>query len=169
MASVNVDAVMSRLNPLIVAILRTPVLHWLLSPGLMLVRVTGRRSGRRYRIPVGYQRDGDDLIVLVSRARKKQWWRNYREARKTEIRLRGRDRQGEAVVIAPGSAEFDHQIERSLARMPRMASVFGVERYDKRSGLTASQLEHLAREIAIVRIAVDKVRDSLRPLNPSES
>ena len=80
MTSINVDALASRLNPLVVAILRTPLVHWLLSPGLMLLTVTGRRSRRRYTIPVGYQRDGSDLIVLVSEAPKKQWWRNCREA-----------------------------------------------------------------------------------------
>ena len=79
--AIHVDALTSRLNPLVVAILRTPWVHWLLSPGLMLITVTGRRSGRRYTIPVGYQRDESDVIVLVSEARKKQWWRNYLEAR----------------------------------------------------------------------------------------
>jgi hypothetical protein len=40
--------------------------------------VTGRRSGVRYTIPVGYRRRGDVLDALVSKAPTKQWWRNYR-------------------------------------------------------------------------------------------
>ena len=50
----SIDSVMSRLNPAICAVLRSRF-HWLLSRGLMLVTVTGRKSGRQYTIPVGYQ------------------------------------------------------------------------------------------------------------------
>jgi deazaflavin-dependent oxidoreductase (nitroreductase family) len=149
---INVDAFASRLNPLVIAILRAPLLHWLLSPGLMLLTVRGRRSGRRYTIPVGYQRDGALLIVLVSEARKKQWWRNYREAQPAEIRLRGRAHTAVAVVIASDSEEFASRLERSLQRMPSMARVFGVTGYDKRTGLTTDQHSFLAKQIAIVRI-----------------
>ncbi len=152
MTSINVDALASRLNPLVVAILRTPLVHWLLSPGLMLLTVTGRRSGRRYTIPVGYQRDAGNVIVLVSEARKKQWWRNYREARPVEIRLRGRSHAGRAVAIAPDSEEFARRIEGSLRRLPGLARIFGVTGYDRRAGLTPEQHAYLARQIAIVRI-----------------
>jgi hypothetical protein len=48
----SVDGVLSRLNPLIAGLLRSP-LHPLLSPGLLLLTVTGRHSGRATAIPVG--------------------------------------------------------------------------------------------------------------------
>ena len=159
MESINVDAIMSRMNPLIICVLRTPLFHWLLSPGLILIAVTGRRSGRRYTIPVGYQRDSGALIVLVSQARKKQWWRNYREAQSTVIRLRGRERQGKAVLISPDSREFARRVESSLQRMPSMARVFGVTDFDKRQPLSREQHEYLAREIAIVRIDLSETGD----------
>ena len=155
MASIDVDAIASRFNSLVIAILRTPLLHWLLSPGLLLITVTGRRSGRRYTIPVGYQRDRGKLIVLVSRARKKLWWRNYREAQRAEICLRGRSRPAEAVAIAAGSEEFSRRVEHALRRMPFMARVFGVTGYDRRHPLSREQHEYLAREIAIVRIELE--------------
>lgn len=106
----SIDSLFSRLNPLVVAILRSP-LHGLASSGLLLLRVTGRRSGRHYSIPVGYQRDGDDLIVLVSEARKKQWWHNYREPADVTLRLRGQERRGRAVLVAPESQEFGERAE----------------------------------------------------------
>ena len=150
--SIDLDALASRLNPLVIAILRTPVLHWLLSPGLMLIHVTGRRSGRCYTIPVGYQRDGADVIVLVSEAREKQWWRNYREAQPVEIRLRGRAHHCQALALPPDSEDFGSQIERSLRRIPGMARVFGVSGYDRRIGLSPEQRAYLAQQIAIVRL-----------------
>src|SRR5206468_12338216 len=67
---VDLDRLMTRLNPVVAWLLRSP-LHPLLSGALMLLQVTGRRTGRRYWIPVGYQRDGSTITVLVSRARRK--------------------------------------------------------------------------------------------------
>jgi len=63
----DVDRLVRHLNPLVAWLLRS-TLHPLVSGGLMLLEVTGRRTGRRYWIPVGYQRNGDAIIVLVSHA-----------------------------------------------------------------------------------------------------
>ena len=114
----SADAFFSRLNPLISGILRSPF-HWLLSPGLMLVTVTGRRTGRRYTIPVGYQRDGETLAVMVSEARRKSWWRNYLEPAPLELRLRGRKLQGRAEVVAPGTDEFRRGAARTCRQLRR--------------------------------------------------
>jgi deazaflavin-dependent oxidoreductase (nitroreductase family) len=152
---VSVDAVLSRLNPLIAGVLRSP-LHPLLSPGLLLLTVTGRHSGRRYSIPVGYQRDGNDLVVMVSEARRKRWWRNYHEPGPVSVRLRGQDRSGRAELVAPGSDEFREIADQTLRRVPYMRRVFRVADYDPRVGLRPDQLELLGEEIAIVRIRLER-------------
>jgi deazaflavin-dependent oxidoreductase (nitroreductase family) len=151
---VSVDAVLSRLNPLFTALLRSP-LHGLLSPGLLLLTVTGRKSGRCYTIPVGYQRDGDDLVVIVSEARRKQWWRNYYEPGPVTVRLRGRERSGRAELVAPGSDEFRTLADETLRRVPYMRRVFRVADYNPRAGLRGDQLDRLGEEIAIVRIRLE--------------
>lgn len=91
----SVDTMMSRLNPVVTSILRSPF-HWLLSPGLMLLSYTGRASGRHITIPVGYQRTGDRVTVMVSEAKTKRWWRNFREPCDVSLRIRGRTRRGRA-------------------------------------------------------------------------
>ena len=149
----SLDGALSLLNPVIAALLRSP-LHPLLSPGLVLLTVTGRHSGRRYRIPVGYQRDGDDLVVMVSEARHKQWWRNYYEPAPMSLRLRGREYTGRAELVPPGSDEFCVLVERTLERVPWMARVFHVD-YDTETGLRADQFDALGEEIAIVRIRLE--------------
>ncbi len=146
----SVDRFFSRLNPLIVGILRSP-LHALLSGGLMLLTVTGRRSGRRFTFPVGYQRQGGELVVMVSEARRKSWWRNFSEPGGVEMRVRGRELSGEAQLVDPGSAEFRSSCERTLRRMPWLGRVFRID-YDRNRGLGEEQLEHLRKEIAVVRI-----------------
>ncbi len=146
----SVDAFFARLSPLISLILRSP-LHWLLSPGVMLITVTGHRSGRRYTLPVGYQRYGEVLTVMVSEARKKQWWRNYREPGPVVMRVRGRELRGQAEQVPPDSDEFRICSERTLRRMPWLGRVFQVA-YDKRVGLTDDQVKRLGEEIAVVRV-----------------
>lgn len=149
----SVDSTVTRWNPLVVAVLRSPF-HWLLSYGLMLITLTGRRSGRAYTIPVGYQKDGDVITVLASEAPSKHWWRNFQTPSEVGVRLRGKDLSGTAALLAPDSSEFRTQSERTLRRLPFMAKVFGVDDYDRRRGLTGEQVVTLGRSIAIVQIRV---------------
>jgi deazaflavin-dependent oxidoreductase (nitroreductase family) len=146
----DADRWATRLNPLVVALLRSP-LHRVLGGGLMLLTVTGRRSGRRYTIPVGYQRDGDALHVLVSKARRKQWWRNFRDPAPVEVELRGERFAAVGHVVDPRSERFVAVVERTLRRLPMLARQLGVA-WDPRAGLDATQREVLARESALVAI-----------------
>ncbi len=147
------DRIMTILNPVIVWILRSP-LHPLLSPGLMLIAVTGRRTGRRYTIPVGYQRHGDEITVLISKARRKRWWRNYLEPRPVELHVRGRVLHGEARVVPGPSEEFRAAMDGTFRRLPFMGRQFGIN-YDRRTGLTDDQWQTVAAEGAVVKIVVD--------------
>jgi F420H(2)-dependent quinone reductase len=149
---VDADRLMTRLNPLVAGLLRSP-LHSLASRWLLVLTVTGRRSGRRYAIPVGYQRDGDRLVVLVSNARRKRWWRNYRSPGPVELLLRGRPRRGVAELVPPGSDAFRRAFEASFRRLPGLARQFGIA-YARGSALTPAQSEALAADAAVVHIAL---------------
>ena len=137
-------------NPLVTAVLRSPA-HWLLSSGLMLLTVTGRRSGRRYTIPVGYHRLDDCIVVLVAEARSKKWWRNYRTPGGIEVKLRGKTLHGTAHALPPASPEFSRLMEASFRRARMVPAIFGIE-FDARKGLTAEQLARLGTEAALVKI-----------------
>ena len=58
-----------------------------LSSRLMLVFLSGRRTGRSYRQPLSYVRQGDTLLTPGGGT----WKRNLVEGRPVRIRLRGRD------------------------------------------------------------------------------
>ena len=148
----SVDGAVSRLNPVVEAVLRSPF-HWVLSFGLMLISITGRRSGRRYTIPVGYQRHGDVVTILVSEARKKQWWRNFHDPAPVELRIKGKQLRGTAQLIAPASAEFEARTEETLSRLPWMAKVFGIE-HKRGTSLDPEQLTTLAQNVAIVQVTL---------------
>ncbi len=60
-------------NDFMAWVLRSPF-HGLLSNGMMLIAITGRKTGKKYTTPVGYYREGDYLWVITSRDR--TWWKN---------------------------------------------------------------------------------------------
>lgn len=149
---VDVDRWMTRLNPAVVWLLRSR-LRRLLDGGLMLITVTGRRSGCRFTIPVGYQRHGDRLHVLVSRARRKQWWRNYARPGAIEVDLRGERRRGEARVVDAGSDRFREVVEATLRRLPMLGKQLGID-YDRHRGLTEKQRRTVASEAVLIEITL---------------
>ncbi|GLX99530.1 nitroreductase/quinone reductase family protein [Herbidospora sp. NBRC 101105] len=74
-------------NAVVRWILMSP-LHDLLSRFVVLLVITGRRSGRVFAIPVRYAEDGDVLTVVSRRGR--TWWRNLEGGAALTVVLRGR-------------------------------------------------------------------------------
>ena len=142
-----------RLNRIVDLVLRSRF-HWLLSRGLTLITVTGRRTGRRYTIPVGYLEVPDAVVVLVGDAPSKTWWRNYMTPGPIEVRQRGVPRCGRAVVVPPGSEQFRRSAEESFRRSRIIPRLFGIA-FDPISGLTLEDAARLAQRAAMVRITLD--------------
>jgi deazaflavin-dependent oxidoreductase (nitroreductase family) len=117
----------------------------------MLLTVTGRRSGRRYTIPVGYQRSGEGFVVLVSKASRKRWWRNYLTPGPVELWVRGQRVEGQARCVPSGSKEFHEALDSTFRRQPVLGRQFGIS-YDPRLGLTPEQEGKLAEDAAVVKI-----------------
>jgi F420H(2)-dependent quinone reductase len=90
------------INPLVRLLIRSP-LHPLVSRRIALITFTGRRSGRRYTIPVGYQIAGTRLTITVGSPERKVWWRNLRgTGAPVELVVRGHPRSGRAVATRSG-------------------------------------------------------------------
>lgn len=82
---------MSRLfafvNPIVVALARS-ILYRLVSRQVVVLDFSGRRSGRRYTIPVTYlRRDGE---ILCMTERNGIWWRNLQGGVPVQLTLNGR-------------------------------------------------------------------------------
>jgi deazaflavin-dependent oxidoreductase (nitroreductase family) len=100
-------------NPFMSFILRSP-LHGLLSKNMLLITVTGRKSGRRFTTPVGYVRDGADLLIVSALDR--TWWKNLRGGAPVIVRLQGRDVPGRGTAIEDRSG-----VAGNLIRLLRAA------------------------------------------------
>jgi len=109
-------------NPIITALLRSP-LHATADASMMLISVTGRRSGKVYTTPVNYLRDGETLVVISQRER--TWWRNVRGGADVGLRVQGQARCGFATV-----AEDDASVAQALGRIvssrPAYARFLGI-------------------------------------------
>jgi hypothetical protein len=74
-----------------------------LSRNLMLVRYTGRKTGRSYRQPLSYARDGATTLLTPGGGR---WTLNMEGGRPVRIRLRGRDVSARPELVRePGEVE----------------------------------------------------------------
>ncbi|MQY17693.1 PNPOx family protein [Nocardia macrotermitis] len=82
-----------------VALMRLPVLGERMSGTMAEISYVGRRSGKTFRTPIAYRRDGDDIVIGVAMPDKKSWWRNFLgEGAPLTIHLREGDRTGHAVA-----------------------------------------------------------------------
>jgi hypothetical protein len=108
-------------NPFVRAVLSSR-LHGALSGRLVLVAYSGRRSGRRFRIPLRYAPTADGAVVAVAlRPERKQWWRAFAPAGPATLTLRGADVPADG-QLATGEARAA-ALEAYLGRYPRSRGV----------------------------------------------
>jgi hypothetical protein len=118
----------------------------------MLLTFTGRKSGRRYTIPVRYLRKNETLLTLTD----SPWWRNLRGGVPVDLSIAGQNMRGHAEVNtdpddveqaigsmlrqAPSDARF-YQVHPDRHGQPDVASL---QQAAQVHVLITIQLEHLA-------------------------
>jgi len=87
-----------------------------LSSKLVVVSHAGRKTGRRYRQPVSYVRDGDTLLTPGGA----RWTRNLRDGESVPLHVAGRDVTATPELVRdPG--EVDRLLRHMLTANPRAA------------------------------------------------
>ena len=98
-------------------------LHGLLSNGMMLITVTGRKTGKKYTTPVGYFRENGNLWVLTSRDR--TWWKNLQGGAEVGLLLQ----QKPVTAFAEPELEVNAvqaQMREYLKHIPQAAKSMGI-------------------------------------------
>jgi len=130
-----------RLNPLIAAILRSR-LHGLVSGNLLLLRYVGAKSGVARTLPLSFV-EVDGRLYLCTRS--SMWWRNLRDGRPVELRLRGRRAAATPAIVDLRSPEALNALRAFLTVNPRTGEML----YDVRSGKDRRPVEDdLRREVS---------------------
>jgi deazaflavin-dependent oxidoreductase (nitroreductase family) len=105
---------------------------------VLLLTVTGRRSGRSFTSPLMYVRDGEALVVAASNGgidREPAWWLNLQARPEATVQV-GRD-------VLPVRAERTTGEDRSRLWQALNAAFGGYEGYQR----------GVQREIAVVRLS----------------
>ncbi|WP_248490668.1 hypothetical protein [Tsukamurella sp. PLM1] len=86
-------------NAAFTPLLSVPVVGPLLGKSMVTISYSGRKSGKRFSLPVAYQRRGDEVIIGVAMPEQKQWWRNFLgEGADLTLHFPDGDRTGRAVA-----------------------------------------------------------------------
>lgn len=137
-------------NDFIRWVLRSP-LHGFISKGVMLVTVTGRKSGKSISTPTNYLRDGNTLWVISWRDRK--WWKNLRGGAKVRVLLAGRSVEGCGQVVEQDQAVAQNLFEY-YRKVPQYAKYVGIK-LDAAGLPVTSDCGVAAGRLVIVRIDLE--------------
>jgi F420H(2)-dependent quinone reductase len=128
----------------------TPGLQGWVGQGVALLSFTGRMTGKRYTIPVGYQREGDVVTVVTKRLR--IWWHNFETPTEVELRLAGHEYTGIAEA-RPGDDEALEFMTTYLEKRPVDAKAYGL----KKDEITREKIAAILPHIVVIRIVIDPI------------
>lgn len=139
------DRMLKMANPFVRLLLRSP-LHFVMSDSLLLLTYTGRKSGKRYTIPVSYRREGDEVTVFTNH----RWWKNLKGGAPVQVEIKRVRRTGTAEAISDDAPTIAAHFVAYLRGNRQLAKVFNVPlgadgEPDAKAARQAAQHEVLVR------------------------
>ena len=135
-------------NDFMAWMLRSP-LHSMLSNGMMLITITGRKTGKKYTTPVGYYEEDGYLWVITSRDR--TWWKNLQGGTTVELLLKRKPVQGFADVDLD-AASVEARMYEYLRHVPQAAKPMKVRVEDGKPN--PQDIAATAKDRLFVRIKI---------------
>jgi deazaflavin-dependent oxidoreductase (nitroreductase family) len=108
-------------NALPKLILRSP-LHGFMSKQLLLLTYTGRKSGKRYTVPITYVKVGNTLLLVTDRP----WWKNVRGGTQVQVWLKGKKREARTEVVTD-EATISELYRSMLSEHPTQGWFMGIK------------------------------------------
>ena len=133
-------------------VLRSPF-HGLLSGGMMLITVTGRKTGRKYTTPVGYYREDGYLWIITSRDR--TWWRNLRGGAEVGLLLKRKPVAGFAEPELDEKA-IETRMYEYLRHVPRAAKPLGIR--VENGAANEEDVTRTAKDRLFIRIQLEEAQ-----------
>lgn len=133
-------------NDFMAWVLRSPF-HGMLSNGMMLITVKGRKTGKTYTTPVGYYEDDGSLWVITSRDRK--WWRNLQGGANVKLLLKRKPVNGFADTELDGMA-VETRMYEYVKHVPQAAKPMKIRVENGKAN--PEDIAHTAHDRLFVRI-----------------
>jgi deazaflavin-dependent oxidoreductase (nitroreductase family) len=137
-------------NDFMAWVLRSP-LHGILSKGMMLITVTGRKTGKKYTLPVEYFEADGFLWIVTSRDR--TWWRNLQNGAEVELLLKNQPLNAYASLVTNLEQVETHLLDY-VCQAPLAAKAMGLRMENKIPN--AEDLAREAKKRLFVRIQLAK-------------
>jgi deazaflavin-dependent oxidoreductase (nitroreductase family) len=102
--------------------------NWMgkLGDEIMVINVTGRKSGKKYATPIGYLSDGDTIVALTNGQNPSNWYRNAVGAPEVTLEIKGKPQRAKAIPVTdPAERQRIFAIYRR-ERSANFARLFGV-------------------------------------------
>jgi hypothetical protein len=140
-------------NPMVRALIRSRW-HGVADGTLLMLHVTGRRTGRRYDIPAGYVPLGDRMVVVTEHT----WRANLRDVAELDVTHHGRHERMHAAL--------DENPVTVATTLRELIDGIGLRATRQRLGLrmttsrmpTAGELEAAARDFDLATITLTPAR-----------
>lgn len=129
-------------------VLRSPF-HGMLSNGMMLITMTGRKTGKKYTTPVGYYRNGNYLWVITSHDR--TWWKNLRGGADVSLLLKRRPVTAFAEPELEVSA-VEARMYKYIKYVPRAAKPLGIR--VENGNANTEDIARIAKDRLFVKISL---------------
>lgn len=140
-------------NTLTTGMLKSP-LHGVMSKGLLVLEYEGRRSGKRYEVPLQYIEDDGTLYIWAGNAGQKTWWRNFTKPAPVRAQLRGEEVAATASLV-DDPARRAELLRAYVDRYPYTTPTGRPKFIGQRWHPTNDELADVARSIVMVAIDPD--------------
>ena len=127
-------------------VLRSP-LHGMLSNGMMLITVTGRKTGKKYTTPVEYFREADNLWVMTNRDR--TWWKNLKGGAEVSLLLKRKPVTAIADLVMDKKS-VESQLSEYIKHMPQAAKPLNIR--IENGNTNAEDIARTAKDRLFVKI-----------------
>lgn len=139
------------IDPVMAWLLKSPF-HSLVSKNMLLITVTGRKSGKLITTPTAYQREGNTLWIISDRTSK--WWRNLRGGANATVLLGGKSLQGRGSVI-----DDEHAVAQRLfdnLKVDPQRARFAQVKIDEDGSPVFEDCERTAKKMLAVKIELSQ-------------
>lgn len=136
------------LNPIVKMLLNSP-LHFIMSGNIVLLKFTGRKSGRALSTPVSYRIVDGSVHCFTDYVN--QWWRNLQDVESVELLLKGKNLIGKPIVVSKDQVVIAQAFGDFLTALPRSAS-FSDVRLDKDKIPNQQDIERAAKALVFIEI-----------------
>jgi deazaflavin-dependent oxidoreductase (nitroreductase family) len=135
-------------NPVVIWLLHSP-LHSLMDKSTILITFTGRKSGKKYTVPVSYMRDGDMLLMISQREH--SWWKNLRGGAQVTLYMQGHASKARGEVFTDAET-VANKLLLLLQQFPRYQRLIHIKLVANGQPENPEAFQRFVQEMVIVQM-----------------